>query len=139
MATNKVLALVGRVEVRDWVDVMTCHEKIQPLGYLAWAACGKDPGFSPQMILEQAGRSARYSAAEVATLSFSGEPTPAGELSRRWHTILAQARQIVEHLPVEHVGEAVLTAGGELYTDLPVAEKMQFHPGRLRGAWPIIK
>jgi hypothetical protein len=40
LATNKVLALVGRVEARDWVDVIHCGERIQPLGYLAWAACG---------------------------------------------------------------------------------------------------
>ncbi|MEO6402890.1 MAG: nucleotidyl transferase AbiEii/AbiGii toxin family protein, partial [Vicinamibacteria bacterium] len=46
LATNKVLALVGRLEVRDWIDAIGSHERLQPLGYLAWAACGKDPGFS---------------------------------------------------------------------------------------------
>ena len=35
LATNKVLAMVGRLEVRDWVDVITSHERIQPLGFLA--------------------------------------------------------------------------------------------------------
>jgi hypothetical protein len=44
LATNKVLALVGRLEVRDWVDVLECDARLQPLGYLAWAACSKDPG-----------------------------------------------------------------------------------------------
>jgi hypothetical protein len=43
LATNKVLALVGRLEVRDWVDTMMCSERLQHLGLLAWAACGKDP------------------------------------------------------------------------------------------------
>jgi len=47
LATNKVLALAGRLEARDWIDVLNCHEYIQPLGYLVWAACGKAPGFSP--------------------------------------------------------------------------------------------
>lgn len=55
LATNKVLAMVGRVEVRDWVDVIACDERIQPLGYLAWAASGKDPSFGPGAILEAAG------------------------------------------------------------------------------------
>jgi len=41
LATNKVLALIGRAEARDWIDVIACHEQVQPLGYLAWAACGK--------------------------------------------------------------------------------------------------
>ena len=34
LATNKVLALVGRLEARDWVDVINCHERIQRLGCL---------------------------------------------------------------------------------------------------------
>ena len=44
LATNKVLAMVGRLEVRDWVDVINADRRLQPLGYLLWAACGKDPG-----------------------------------------------------------------------------------------------
>lgn len=78
LATNKVLALVGRLEVRDWIDVIEASDRIQPLGYLAWAACGKDPGFSPPAILEHAARSTHYAAAEVLALSFEGEaPDPA--------------------------------------------------------------
>src|SRR6266581_8709770 len=57
LATNKVLALVGRLEARDWIDVIESHDRLQPLGYLAWAACGKDPGFGPRSILEGARRS----------------------------------------------------------------------------------
>ena len=56
LATSKVLALVGRVEPRDFADTLTCDREVQPLGYLAWAACGKDPGWSPAAILEQAAR-----------------------------------------------------------------------------------
>jgi len=139
LATNKVLALVGRLEVRDWVDVITCHHRIQPLGYLAWAACGKDPGFTPQGILEQAGRSARYSAAEVASLSFAGPMPDAAELSRQWHTMLPGAQQLVEALPVAEVGKAVLNVSGELFTGVPAKEQLLFHEGRIRGAWPQLK
>lgn len=46
LATNKTLALVGRLEPRDWVDMISSHNAIQPLGYLAWSASGKDPGLS---------------------------------------------------------------------------------------------
>src|SRR5260370_37688965 len=81
LATNIVLALVGRLEARDWVDVIACHQRIQRLGYLAWAASGKDPGFSPAAILEQAGRSARYSAVEIGELSFAGSSPESAELS----------------------------------------------------------
>src|SRR5204863_278458 len=33
LATNKVLALVGRVEARDWIDILQCDSAVQPLGY----------------------------------------------------------------------------------------------------------
>lgn len=59
LATNKVLALVGRLEPRDWIDVIECDDRLQPLGYLAWAASGKDPGFTPTGILDGAARSGR--------------------------------------------------------------------------------
>jgi len=145
LATNKVLALVGRLEVRDWVDVIECDDRIQPLGYLAWAACGKDPGFSPASILEHAARSARYSADEVGRLSFAGPPPDAAALSRRWHSILDAAREIVATLPPEEIGKCVVTATGALCT-AGAAElstvlgrgMLVFHPGRIRGALPTV-
>ena len=91
LATSKVLALVGRVEPRDFVDTLTCNAEVQPLGYLAWAACGKDPGFSPPAILELAARSARYSEAELRGLDFDGEAPDATELAQRWRATLDTA------------------------------------------------
>jgi len=89
-ATNKVLALAGRRKVRDWVDAIHCHDTLQPLGYLAWAASGRDPGLSPLFILEQAART-RYVQSEIDQLDFEG-PTPrAADLSGRWHHALAVA------------------------------------------------
>ncbi len=81
LATNKVLALVGRAEVRDWVDVLACHEHLQPLGYLAWAACGKDPGFTPQGILSEAARASRYTDEELSSLAFDGDVPSAADLA----------------------------------------------------------
>ena len=46
-AVNKVLALAGRQEVRDFVDVLHLNDTFLQLGALAWAACGKDPGYTP--------------------------------------------------------------------------------------------
>jgi hypothetical protein len=146
LATNKVLALVGRLEVRDWVDVITSHDRIQPLGYLAWAACGKDPGFSPAAILEHATRTARYSAEEVGQLAFAGEPPDPAVLSRRWHVMLGEAHRVIESLPSEAVGSAVLTRSGELcragvdeLNGLVHGHALQFHAGRIRGALPTVQ
>lgn len=37
-----------RLEVRDWIDVLRTDAKLQPFGYITWAACGKDPGYNPK-------------------------------------------------------------------------------------------
>jgi hypothetical protein len=145
LATNKVLALVGRLEVRDWVDVIECDERLQPLGYLAWAACGKDPGFSPRAILEYAGRSSHYSAEEVSMLAFAGSTPDVAELSRRWRAILATAREVVDALPIEQVGKCVLGSDGALFRGGVEALRdglrqgaVRFHAGHLGGVLPRI-
>ena len=106
LASNKVLALVGRLEVRDWVDAISSHERLQPLGYLLWAACGKDPGFGPGSLLEHARRTTHYSAPEIAQLAFEGSPPDAHALAVTWRTALEQAAAIIDELPYEHAGTA---------------------------------
>ena len=146
LATNKVLALVGRLEVRDWVDVIESDSRIQPLGFLAFAACGKDPGFSPASILEEASRSDRYSTEEVRDLIFGGEPPDAGDLSRQWRRILDDANQTVRLLPAEEAGRCVLepsgslcrASPGDLRGSLARGGRLIFHSGRIRGALPQI-
>lgn len=146
LATNKLLALIGRKEARDWIDVIECHERLQPLGYMSWAACGKDPGFTPAGILAHAGRASRYSQTEIDALAFAGEPPSAQALSRRWHSALDQAHAIVRCLPVDKAGMAVLDEHGLLFRggadELPIARErgmVRFHEGRIRGAWPQLR
>lgn len=145
LATNKVLALVGRLEPRDWVDILECDARLQRLGYLAWAACGKDPGFSPLAILEEAARSSRYSAVELHALDFDGAPPDAAALSQRWHQMLDTGRALVKALPAREVGSCVLDERNELFTgnvaDLRTALDrglVRFHPGSIRGSLPRI-
>jgi hypothetical protein len=51
LAVNKVLALSGRDEPRDWVDTLYLDAKFISLGAMVWAAVGKDPGMNPEMLL----------------------------------------------------------------------------------------
>ncbi|MGO8931604.1 MAG: hypothetical protein ACLQU3_32525 [Limisphaerales bacterium] len=146
LATNKVLALVGRLEARDWVDVISCHKSIQQLGYIAWAASGKDPGFSPGAILEQAGRSARYSTAEITALAFAGPPPDAAGLSFQWHEMLLEARDLIAVLPPAETGKCVLDRQGNLFRGSPsnlrealASGSLCFHEGSIRGALPQLR
>jgi len=144
-ATNKVLALAGRRKVRDWVDAIQCHQRLQPLGYLAWAASGKDPGLSPSFILEQAART-RYVQAELDQLEFEGQPPTAAALSAAWHQAVDEARELIRLLPPEQAGRCVLDQDGRLQRAPPpalagelAAGRVQFHQGRIRGAFPELR
>jgi hypothetical protein len=143
LATNKTLALVGRLEPRDWIDLLGCHDRIQPLGYLFWAACGKDPGLTPSFIASEARRSARYTQEEVDGLSFDGRAPEAAELSRRWRRMLDQALTIIAALPADEVGTGVLEPGGGLFRGGPEqltlairTDGLRFHRGSIRGSLP---
>jgi hypothetical protein len=138
--------LAGRLEARDWIDVLNCHDHIQPLGYLVWAACGKDPGFSPTSLLAAARRSSRYSQVELDALAFAGAPPDAKALGAKWHGILQEAVVISDLLPTAEVGKCVITTAGELYrgtaNDLSTAlenKHITFHEGTIRGVLPRIK
>jgi hypothetical protein len=145
LATNKLLAVVGRSEPRDLVDALACHERLQPLGYMAWAACGKDPGFSPRAILEHAAGSTRYAGPELAGLAFEGAPPDPSDLLRRWRAALRSAPEIVDRLPPEHAGKAVLGRDGGLFRGEPAdleealaSDALVFHEGVIRGAFPSL-
>lgn len=145
LATNKLLAFVGRREVRDWVDLLECDRSLQPLGYLAWAACGKDPGFSPALILQHAARMGRFAAEEVAELAFVSSPPDASELARHWHEALADADAIVGALPPEEAGTCVLLGedlcrlGPAALADALARGAIRFRSGSIRGAMPTIR
>ncbi len=146
LATNKTLALVGRLEARDWIDLMTCVRMLQPLGYLAWAACGKDAGYSPAAILEQAARTARYVQPEVDSLAFAGQAPDLPALAHEWHGMLSAAKEVIARLPPSEIGKLVLSPDGGLYTgdagELARAladGAIRYHEGRIRGTHPTLK
>lgn len=145
LATNKVLALVGRVEPRDWVDTIEAAERLQPLGYLAWAACGKDPGYGPAAILDSAARH-RYTDVELSELEFEGVRPSAGQLARRWHALLAEGEAVIERLPLDDLGCCVLDASlGLLCASATELERalasgeVRFHRGTIGGVYPTVR
>ena len=145
LATNKALALVGRLEPRDWVDMLECHARLQPLGYLLWAACGKDPGYSPDFLVGLAARQ-RYAQPELDSLAFDGPPPDASAFGQRWKIAVAEAREIISTLPPENVGCCVLAPDGNPFSAPPAKlrsllaqNNLRFHPGQIGGVWPSIQ
>ncbi|MES1181017.1 MAG: nucleotidyl transferase AbiEii/AbiGii toxin family protein [Verrucomicrobiota bacterium] len=139
-ATNKLLALAGRGEVRDYLDVLFLHQKVLSLGALAWAACGKDGGFTPQFLIEEAQRLAHYPAARLNTLLLQ-KPMDLVECKRRWLEALAAAKILFLKLSPEEVGCLYLDAEGRAVTPDPAASnfsQLRRHYGCIGGAWPSV-
>jgi hypothetical protein len=103
LAINKVLALAGRDEVRDYVDVLEAEETILPLGPLIWAAAGKDPGLSPHAILELLKRRGRPRQTELDRLHLA-RPMDAAAAKERWLRALGKAETFVSTRPAEELG-----------------------------------
>ena len=144
LAANKLAALVGRTEPRDWIDVITSIRRIQPLVYLLSAACGKDPGFSPSSMLEYVARR-RYNQVEIDEKIIPAGAYDAAELCRFWRETVDRAREDVLGFPREKAGMCVLDAHGNPYVggvsglaEAIAAGEVVFHEGRICGAWPQI-
>jgi hypothetical protein len=103
LSINKVLALAGRDEPRDFLDVMYVHRHFLSFGSLCWAAVGKDPGYSPLMLVEMLARKGRYRKEDFAALRLTSEPD-LPELKRTWLEAVDEARRLVAELPPEDAG-----------------------------------
>jgi len=103
LAINKILALAGRDEPRDYLDVLYTHENILPLGAQCWAACGKDPGFSPLSLLELLKRRGKYRPEDFNYMHLQIK-IDVQELKQKWLKALADAEHFVRAAPPAEVG-----------------------------------
>ncbi|HMR04281.1 MAG TPA: hypothetical protein PKA88_00825 [Polyangiaceae bacterium] len=103
LAINKLLALAGRNEPRDFLDVMDAHRAILPLGALCWAAAGKDPGFTPPLLLDLLRRRGNVRAEELRRLHLREVPDLT-QLKRDWLAALDAADAFVQSRPPDELG-----------------------------------
>ncbi len=138
LATNKVLALAGRSEIRDLLDVLYLHDEYLHLGALCWAACGKDEGFTPLFLLNEARRNAKFREADLAS-GYLVRPITLPDLKQRWLKAAADAEDLIARLPAREVGCLYLDRAGTPVTPDPEREGFAIlirHRGSVRGAWP---
>ncbi len=103
LAVNKVLALAGRDEARDFLDALYAHEAILPFGALLWAAVGKDPGFTPMSLLELIRRRGRYQPVDFERLRLA-QPVEPAALKTQWLAALEETASFIHNRPVEEAG-----------------------------------
>jgi hypothetical protein len=139
-ATNKILALASRSEIRDFVDVLHLHQTYLTLGTLVWAACGKDPGFTPDFLLDQVSRHTAYTQVDLERLQLK-VPLDLKLLKRTWLDALGAAQKLVTSLPTKEIGCFYLDQHLAPANPDPSADAFSVlirHCGSVRGAWPTV-
>ncbi len=135
LATNKALAAAGRREPRDVLDLLYIHETYLPLGAVIWAAVAKDLGYSPENLITEIRRNARYLADDYADLDMV-EPIDAAAVSRRLRGVLQEAEAFVRAMPVGKEGLLFLKDGEPVLPNPETLTEYVEHTGRRRGYWP---
>ncbi len=136
MAVNKALALSGRTETRDYVDILELGDRYS-LEAIIWAACGKDEGFSPLFLLKMMRRFAKTERDELNKIKARHlDPI---EMKMRWINMCDQAEAEITRLadtqPDTPIGVAFVDANGEpgwIGRD----PTLRIHHLSLRGSWP---
>jgi hypothetical protein len=135
LAANKVMAAAGRREPRDIVDVVTIHDEILPLGAVIWAAVEKTLGFTPEGLIDEIRRNARYTAADFYRVA-STTPLDGPAVMRRLRKALAEAEAFVARMPTDKMGLLFLKDGKVVQPDPEHLEAYATHSGQRQGHWP---
>jgi hypothetical protein len=135
LATNKVAAAYGRQEARDVVDLLTIHERILSLGAVVWASTGKALGFTPEGILNEIRRNARYTEADFRRIA-SDPPIDPFATMTRLREVLSEAQAFVARMPTDKAGLLFLKDGHAVQPNPDRLEDYQTHAGKTRGHWP---
>jgi hypothetical protein len=135
LATNKIMAAAGRREPRDIVDLVDIHQHILPLGAVAWAAVGRALGFTPEGLINEVRRMARYTEADFDRVA-SEPPVDPAETMRRLRQALDEADSFVRRMPTGKIGMLFLKDGQPIQPDPDDLDAYPMHAGARRGHWP---
>ncbi len=136
LAVNKVLAMAGRREPRDYYDLIRLHEAGMRLAILAWAAPAKDAGFTPELILDEVNRNSNYREGELKAEFADADPRA---MKKVLLAATREARDLFPSLPLAQVGHLYLDRKGRAVLPDPqgVREgRLTLHGAVVRGAWP---
>jgi hypothetical protein len=135
LGINKVMAAASRREPRDLVDLLTLHARALPIGALVWAATEIAPGYTPEGLIAEIRRNARYPAEELRQLA-SAMPLDANQLMQDFKSALRAAEDFVASMPTERAGQLFLQDGRVVQPDAQNLQSYISHRPVRRGHWP---
>ena len=135
LAVNKLMAAASRREPRDVVDLVQIHERHLPLGAIVWAAVVVAPGFTPEGLLAELRRNARFAPEDYARIR-AEPPIDGGTLAANLRRAIEEAEAFVAAMPTEAIGRLFLKDGIPVQPDpARLADYLSHEPER-RGHWP---
>ena len=138
MATNKALALATRSVTRDYVDIVEL-DRTYPLEAVIWAACGKDEGFSPMLLLDMMRRFARINPRQLETIQ-ARQLDPIA-LKKAWIAMSDRAEAEITRLadtrPEIPIGVAFVSSRGEPRW-IGSESNPHIHRPSVRGCLPVV-
>ncbi len=135
LATNKVLAAASRREPRDLVDLLTIDKSFVSLPAVIWAAPAKDPGYTPESLVEDIRRNGRYVQGDYERV-WSEEQLDAGEISRTLKDLLRRAEDFAATMPPGFEGAAFLENGTPVQPDVLNLQKYEIIHAERQAHWP---
>ncbi|MGC2660951.1 MAG: hypothetical protein WA324_23605 [Bryobacteraceae bacterium] len=100
-----------------------------------WASAGKAVGFTPEGIINEIRRQARYTDADFRRLASDPPIDPAATMIGL-REVLAEAELFVTRMPTDHVGLFFLKSGHVVQPDPAHLADYDTHAGQTRGHWP---
>ena len=140
LTVNKVLALANRNEVRDIIDLIQLNETTLSLSAACWAACGKDPGFSPELLFDCISRHSTIRSDQLGAEQLVVERSPMA-LKKEWLQLLEAAKNEIATAPGKDLGCIYVTSKNAVVKS-PFKgnqlDKLRPHFGTVGGSWPRI-
>ena len=140
MAVNKTLALAGRREARDYYDIVMLAKAGIRLAALVWAAPAKDPGFTPDLLMDEISRHSSYQESELRA-KIDANPFPdLVELKKTFLTEIRHARDTLPSVQMDLVGHFFLDRQGRVIdpSEITRRDDCRAHSVCIGGSWPSL-
>ena len=130
---------ISRTETRDYVDIVELHQTF-PLPAICWAACGKDPGFTPLSLLKMMRRFAKIDPAKLEEIQ--AQKLDPVKLKLAWIEMSDAAEEemirMADEQPELPIGVAFVDAAGKPGW-IGGDATLKPHTPSVRGCWPTVR
>jgi hypothetical protein len=139
LAVNKCLALANRSEVRDALDSIELDRDVISLAAAVAAACGKDPGFTPELMLDMIQRHINFSPDALAAEDLV-EPVDPKILKKTLLDLIGKTRVTLSKMNPIDLGYIFVDSKGRVVKEISGLDtsKLTRHAGSVKGSWPRI-